>query len=318
MVGITDDTGQWQSGTSGNEITFAEIEGMSEGALLDASGVLGGYIYKSGTFYQLMVPTSYVRACITDSGYSVNNVYKSGTWRLKAGSILTNTARAGYPSVYVYVFNGSTEENFCFGTARAVQVGAGNLLLDANVSTNDVTANDVAARNIVGEKVMCDSAIMSGNVDAAGGFKVGGTAIHHEWCYVGTMTSTTLGAQNAETKLKVTAINQCKPEGAFTLANNQLTAHVTGWFDVSVEVSSSSNMDGKLVGVGVKRVRSGSSTDVAGPEYSRMAGSYDRVVLSPTPVYLQANDVIYLYGRNNSGAGGTVDTVRWMIRGLFA
>lgn len=76
----------------------------------------------------------------------------------------------------------------------------------------------------------------------------------------------------------------------------------------SVEASYSNSTSGDLMGVSV--YVNGTSYAL---EYNRMGGTYDRICITPTVVSLNKNDVLTVYGRNNSYARGSFNTMRFCI-----
>lgn len=134
------------------------------------------------------------------------------------------------------------------------------------------------------------------------------------WAYVNSITATTITAANTNTLLPITGTLSCRPTTAFALSSSGIQVKTAGWYEVSAEVSCTTATATDLMGVGIM---SAANTSLVGPEFARMGGTYDRVVLTPTPVYLTAGTVLRLYGRNNSSGRGTFNTCRFMVKALY-
>lgn len=137
-----------------------------------------------------------------------------------------------------------------------------------------------------------------GNVEAAG------NTVHA--AYANAITSTTISATNTAKQIPITSIYDGGSPDYFVHASNGIKVLKAGTYIISVQAASSNATSGDLMGLHV--YKNGSS--IIGPEYRRMGGTYDTVVIAPTMAKLSEGDVLTVYGRNNTAARGTFSSLR--------
>jgi len=126
------------------------------------------------------------------------------------------------------------------------------------------------------------------------------------YCYCNSITATTVTTQNADVKLPITGINLAN---GFTYDSSNKGVKVTnsGVYAISVQSSCTTATSGDMMGIGLQK----NGTSIESYEYHRINGTYERVQLLPTILELSAGDVITVVGRNNSGARGSFNTLRF-------
>lgn len=155
---VTYDSGIWQDGNSGNAITFAH---MAE-AFESTTNVMGGFTYKSSKWYQLRVPISDVVDVLDGAGVDYSEVMSSSQYNLQMGTIYAYSGALGYDTCDVTVRSSTaTSSTYDLGTLRVpikqVDLDDGNLIIDANIDTEDVTAKDVQAKSVLAGEIVSES-----------------------------------------------------------------------------------------------------------------------------------------------------------------
>lgn len=161
----------------------------------------------------------------------------------------------------------------------------------------------------------------SGDFKATGHYYAEGLKVGHSWCYINSITDTSITAKGTDKKVPVNSLNQAKPSGAFEYVSSSksVKCNVAGWYMVSIQAGfdNTATMSDDLVGIGVARVRGGTASNIAGPDYVRVRTNLDRALLMPTPVYFYAGDTFYPVVRNDSNARGVLHTMRFMVAPLI-
>lgn len=130
-----------------------------------------------------------------------------------------------------------------------------------------------------------------------------GTPESSGWAYANVITATTISAQNTPTKVPLTGL-AAGSGFSYDSTNKGIKCDKAGWYMASVSVRMSTATDGNTLGLLI--YKNGSAQ--VGPEYTRIGGNNDNVLLFPTPISLAEGDYLTLYIRNNSAASGVTST----------
>ena len=147
-------------------------------------------------------------------------------------------------------------------------------------------------------------------VDWDGNVESAGKTTHV--CYINSITSTTISAQNTVKKIPIEAIgdyNDANKYFAYDSSAKGVKIVKNGVYIISVQAGVNPATSGDLMGLNIYR----NGSNVIGPEYRRVGGNYDTVILAPTVITLNAGDILTLYGRNNTSGRGTFTSCRFTI-----
>lgn len=130
------------------------------------------------------------------------------------------------------------------------------------------------------------------------------------WAYCKSITSTsiTTSGENGQKKIPITALNS---GSGFTYdsTNKGIKCNKAGDYLLSCSLSANPATSPDLMGVAIYK----NGASVIGPEYKRMGGNYDVVILPPSIITLAEGDYITIYGRNNSSGRGTFTGCRFSV-----
>jgi len=147
-------------------------------------------------------------------------------------------------------------------------------------------------------------------VDTAGNVDSSGRMTHV--CYTNDIDEMSVSTTNSPKKIPIRTIETFGDGSAYfqrDVSSQGITVIKKGIYIISVQAGVNPATSGDLMGLEI--YKNGSSA--IGPEYRRVGGNYDTVVLMPTVVSLSAGDVLTLYGRNNTSARGTFVSCRFTI-----
>ena len=137
------------------------------------------------------------------------------------------------------------------------------------------------------------------------------------WFYANSVTSTTMTATNTAKQVPITNIHSDSRGFSYNSTNKGITCNKAGQYMISCSLSANPATSGDLMGVAIYK----NGVQSVGPEYTRVGGNYDIVVLPPTPITLAEGDVLTLYGKNNTSARGAFTACRfsaWQVVGGVA
>lgn len=129
------------------------------------------------------------------------------------------------------------------------------------------------------------------------------------WAYCNGVTSTEMTSTNTPIKVPITGIYGGDGSFSYDSGNKGIICNKGGQYILSCALMANPATSGDLMGIHI--YKNGASS--IGPDYSRMGGNYDNVILSPTPLSLAHGDVITIYGRNNTASRGTFISCRLSI-----
>lgn len=129
------------------------------------------------------------------------------------------------------------------------------------------------------------------------------------WVYCNSVTSTEVTSTSTPIKVPITGIYGGDGSFSYDSTNKGVVCNKGGQYILSCALMANPATSGDLMGINIYKNGTGS----IGPDYSRMGGNYDNVILSPTPISLAHGDVITLYGRNNTASRGTFTSCRLSI-----
>lgn len=128
------------------------------------------------------------------------------------------------------------------------------------------------------------------------------------WAYCNSVTSTTITATGTNKKVPITALHSGSGF-SYDSTEKGIKCNKAGQYMVSCSLSANPATSPDLMGVSIYK----NGVSSVGPEYKRMGGNYDIVILPPTPITLAEGDVLTLYGRNNSSARGAFTACRFSL-----
>lgn len=128
------------------------------------------------------------------------------------------------------------------------------------------------------------------------------------WAYCNSVTSTTITATGTDKKVPITALHSGSGFEYDSSAKG-IKCNKAGQYMVSCSLAANPATSPDLMGVSIYK----NGVSSVGPEYKRMGGNYDIVILPPTPITLAEGDVLTLYGRNNSSARGAFTACRFSL-----
>lgn len=150
----------------------------------------------------------------------------------------------------------------------------------------------------------------SGNVVASGEIMDGnGNTVSKAYCYVNSVTSTTITTASTNTQVPITSINSTN-SFTYDSTTNGIKCNKSGRYLVSCGLYASTATSGDLMGVSVTK-NDGAST--CGPQYQRAGGNNETIMLMPTPIQLAEGDILTILGRNNTSARGTFTSCRFSV-----
>lgn len=128
------------------------------------------------------------------------------------------------------------------------------------------------------------------------------------WAYCNSVTSTTITATGTNKKVPITSLYSGSGF-SYDSTEKGIKCNKAGNYMVSCSLSANPATSPDLMGVSI--YKNGASS--VGPEYKRVNGNYDVVILPPSPITLAEGDVLTLYGRNNSSARGAFTACRFSL-----
>ena len=320
----------YASHAEGNRTTASGVYSHVEGYGTTASGHFGSHAEGYGT---------------TASGYASHAEGRgstaSGHFGSHAeGSVTTASGYASHAEGYETTASGdygshaegnrttasgrhSHAQNIYTKAAKAAQTALGTYNEEDTATTTTHPSGDVGYGKyavIVGNGTIDSERSNAFAVDWTGHTYHEGLRKPHEWFYLNSTGEATMTATNTYVKMPITGTGlTSRPTGAFEYdsTNKAVTANVSGWFMVSVQVGFKTATSGDLHDVAIGRIRNGTSSIVIGPECARMGGTYDRVVLAPTNTYIEEGDKYYVSVKNESSGRGVAHTIRWMVSPLL-
>lgn len=220
-----------------------------------------------------------------------NEMYKLST----DTTVFTNT-------VYYY-----KQSDGCF---LIVENPSGNPSSKGYYVRNSFTTGIIEKAFIIGNGTSLNNCSNAFTIDWDGNVESAGKTTHV--CYINSITSTTISAQNTVKKIPIEAIddyNDANKYFAYDSSAKGVKIVKDGVYIISVQAGVNPATSGDLMGLNIYK----NGSNVIGPEYRRVGGNYDTVILAPTPITLSAGDVLTLYGRNNTSGRGTFTSCRFTI-----
>ena len=321
---------------NGMRLSFSSSSGVASG---DTVTVM--YITDDGSLKAFTLGTRASGSVIGPYSYALGyNVAATGNRSHAEGSVTTASGYASHAEGYETTASGdygshaegnrttasgrhSHAQNIYTKAAKAAQTALGTYNEEDTATTTTHPSGDVGYGKyavIVGNGTIDSERSNAFAVDWTGHTYHEGLRKPHEWFYLNSTGEATMTATNTYVKMPITGTGlTSRPTGAFEYdsTNKAVTANVSGWFMVSVQVGFKTATSGDLHDVAIGRIRNGTSSIVIGPECARMGGTYDRVVLAPTNTYIEEGDKYYVSVKNESSGRGVAHTIRWMVSPLL-